>query len=357
MREALGERNFSSLFIKYLDRYFEDSYDGLDDKLNYAGFQTSVAWYPIYDDIRYRKDVKSLETLLTERWGWFVRHHATAGEWWNKVSVPVRYYLLCRAADRVSFGERYSSLPQAAFAPYEEVVGALVSLSKDTKARLDEAEEKEEAAREKQRIEKECAEKVGEISYSPPAILESRVLTGSEIQEIKMACVKELSQDQTTRRVAATIDEFAVFCELLAQPENRIKGRYANTRTEADMVNEMARVLTDLQDYTAYAKVRRAQAGESIVWKGKIRTIKLAKAPVGALEEAYAVVEQNASYYCRSREEIGKEIAKRQEQWRARVRVEAPSVRIAEAQKPGRGPERPVSEPEEQMPPTHYRSG
>jgi hypothetical protein len=75
------------------------------------------------------------------------------------------------------------------------------------------------------------------------------------------------------------------------------------------------------------------------------------------LEEAYAVVEQNASDYCRPREEIGKEIAKRQEQWRARVRVEAPSVRIAEAQKPGGGPERPVSEPEEPMPPTHYRSG
>ncbi len=39
-------------------------------------------------------------------------------------------------------------------APYEEVAGALVSLSKNTKALLDEAEEKEEAAREKQRIEK-----------------------------------------------------------------------------------------------------------------------------------------------------------------------------------------------------------
>jgi hypothetical protein len=116
------------------------------------------------------------------------------------------------------------------------------------------------------------------------------------------------------------------------------------------MVNEMARVLTDLQDYTAYAKVRRAQACESIVWKGKIRTIKLAKAAVGALEEAYAVVEQNASDYCRPREEIGKEIAQRQERWRARVSVEAPSV--AEAQKPGYGAER--AEPEEPMPPTHY---
>jgi hypothetical protein len=100
--------------------------------------------------------------------------------------------------------------------------------------------------------------------------------------------------------------------------------------------------------------VRREQAGESIVWKGKIRTIKLEKAPLGAFEEAYAVVEQNASCYCRPREEIEKEIAKRQEQWRARVSVEAPSVRIVK--RPGRAPERAVSEPEEPMPPTHYIS-
>jgi hypothetical protein len=122
------------------------------------------------------------------------------------------------------------------------------------------------------------------------------------------------------------------------------------------MVNEMARVLTDLQDYTAYAKVRRAQAGESIVWKGKIRTIKLAATPVGALEEAMAGIERHASDYTRSRGEIEEEIRKRQERWRVRVRVEAPSVRVAEAQKPGRAPEQPVSEPGESMPPTHYIS-
>jgi hypothetical protein len=68
MREVLGERTFSSLFIKYFDGYVAYSYDEFDDKLNWAGFQTSVFRYPIYDDIRYRKDVQSLEALLSERW-------------------------------------------------------------------------------------------------------------------------------------------------------------------------------------------------------------------------------------------------------------------------------------------------
>jgi hypothetical protein len=105
MREALRERKFSSLFIKYLDRYYEHSYDGLDDALYHAGFQTSVGRYPIYDDIRYRKDVQSLETLLSERWGWFVRHQSAAGEWWKKISAPVRYYLLCRAGSYLIWGK------------------------------------------------------------------------------------------------------------------------------------------------------------------------------------------------------------------------------------------------------------
>ena len=100
------------------------------------------------------------------------------------------------------------------------MLGALVSLSKDTKARLDEAEEIVEAARERQRIEKQCAERVRKISYSPPAFLEPRMLSGSEIQEVIIACVRDLSQDLNTFRVAATIDEavVAVLLQLASLP-------------------------------------------------------------------------------------------------------------------------------------------
>lgn len=41
MREALNKRWFSDIFIKHLDRYFANSYEELDERLNYAGFQTS----------------------------------------------------------------------------------------------------------------------------------------------------------------------------------------------------------------------------------------------------------------------------------------------------------------------------
>jgi hypothetical protein len=70
-----------NLFIKYLDGYSGYSYGELDDVLYNAEFQTFVWMNPIYDYIRYRKDVQSRETLLTERWGFFVRLHSTAGEW------------------------------------------------------------------------------------------------------------------------------------------------------------------------------------------------------------------------------------------------------------------------------------
>jgi hypothetical protein len=54
------------------------------------------------------------------------------------------------------------------------------------------------------------------------------------------------------------------------------------------------------------------------------------------------------------REKIRKEIEKRQEPWRQRVRVEAPSVRIAEKKAPSS--EERVPGPEEPMPPTQYTS-
>jgi hypothetical protein len=360
MREALGKRNFSSLFSKYLDGGVGYSYDEFDDTLDYRGFQKCIAWYPVYEDIRYRDDVQALEKLRTERWGWFVRNHSAAGEWWKKISTPIRYYLLCRAADRISSGDRYSSLPPAAFAPYEELVSALVSLSKDTKARLDEAEEKEASAIERQRIEEECAEEVGKISYGPPESLEARVLDTAQILAVLDACMKEIKQGpQVVKEVARTIDDFAQFCVLLAEPENHVKVKSAQyvekpgrSRTEIDMVNEMSRELVSLPKYTAYASVVGEKDGKAIVWKGKVRTIKLPGVAAEAFTQALEAIEKNGEPYTRPRGEIREEIARRQEPWRQRVRVEAPSVRVAEEKKAAS--EKGASGPEEPMPPTHY---
>jgi hypothetical protein len=356
MHTALGDTGFSSVFAKYLDSY---RYSDLDDRLYHRGFQTSIPSYTMCDDIRYRDDVQSLEKLVKERWNWFVRNHPAAGEWWKKLSALVRCYVLCRAADMISFGERYSSLPPAAFAPYEELVGALVALSKDTKARHDAAEEKEEAVRERQRIEEECAEKVGRISHSPPAVLEARVLDAAQIRAVRDVCIKVIKDGpKDVYETAATIDEFARFCVLLAQPENHIKVRSTQyvekpvrPRTEIDMVNEMAREFVNLPKYTAYARVVGEKDGKAIVWKGKVRTLELPGVAADAFYVASEAIQRNALPFSKPREEIRKEIEKRQEPWRRRVRVEAPSVRIAE--KKARSSEQSVPGPEEPMPPKY----
>jgi hypothetical protein len=348
MHNALGDNGFSSVFAKYLDSY---RYSDLDDRLYQRGFQTSISSYTMCDDIRYREDVRSLEKLVRERWSWFILYHFAAGENWKKLSAPVRCYVLCRAADRISFGERYSSLPLAAFAPYEERVGALVSLSNDTKARFDEAEEKEEAAKERKRIEEECAEKVARISYGPPESLGARVLDAAQIRTVRDACIEEIKYSpQAVYEVAGTIDEFAVFCELLAQPDNRIKARHINTRAEADMVNEMARVLTSIPKYTAYAKLVQEKTGEPIVWKGRVQPAKLSDVSAGAPETARLAIEKRALDYARPREEIREEIARRQQKWRRRVSVEAPSGATAE-KKPVDAPKQGVAPPDEEAPP------
>lgn len=267
---------------------------------------------------------------------------------------------MCRAADRISFGERYSSLPPSTFAPYEELVGALVWLSKDTKARLDEAEEKEAAVKERKRIEEECAEKVGRISYSPPAILDARALDAAQIMAVRNSCMEEIKHSpREVYEVARTIDEFARFCVLLAKPENHIKVRSAQyvekpvrSRAEIDMVNEISRELVNLPRYTAYARVVGEKDGKAIVWKGKVRTIELPGVAADAFYQASEAIERSALPYSKPREEIRKEIEKRQEPWRRRVRVEAPSVRVAEKKAPPA--KEGVPGPEEPMPPRFF---
>jgi hypothetical protein len=88
----------------------------------------------------------------------------------------------------------------------------------------------------------------------------------------------------------------------------------------------MARVLTGLPRHIAYARIVEEKGGEPIVWKGRIRTEKLADAPVEGADAARDAIEKNALRYCRGRQEIEQEIKGRQEKWR--VRAEAPSVHI-----------------------------
>jgi hypothetical protein len=161
--------------------------------------------------------------------------------------------------------------------------------------------------------------------------------------------MKELqASDEQIQKVAGTIDEFATFCGLLGRPENHImvpSGQYVErqvqTRTEADMVGEMARALTALPRHQAFVKVVQQSGGEQKVWKGKIRTAKLFDAPAGALGEAMKVVEGQAYLYCRPRGEIEEGIRRRQERWRQVI----PSRPQAQVQKAARPTGKPVEPP------------
>lgn len=139
-----------------------------------------------------------------------------------------------------------------------------------------------------------------------------------------------------------TVDLFVCFCDLLAQPENHIEvrtgqfvGKEYNTRLEADMVNEVSRLLTSLPKYTAYAKIVTESGGKAGVWKGKVRTLELTEVAADAAEKARAAIEANMFAYTRPREQIRAEIEQRQARWRQRVGAEAPPVRIGEKETGG----------------------
>lgn len=242
MAETLREMSFTSAFKKLfeLPSLFEN-----EEGMKESGFRTVVASCHIYEWIGDRDDVKALELLLSNRWDWFATEYKGAAATWRKFDACRRYYVLCRAADRLSFGEEYPTLPPSSPAN-EAVVEALVGLGRDTQERREEMEEREEAAKELGWIHWRCAEEVAKIGYAPPVVLEPRVLTFDQIQWVKQACVASLSQaDAQTQNVVATINEFVSFCELLRLPENHILvpsrqyiQKQVNTRLEQDMVNK-----------------------------------------------------------------------------------------------------------------------
>jgi hypothetical protein len=118
----------------------------------------------------------------------------------------------------------------------------------------------------------------------------------------------------------------------------RIRGQYIEkevpVRQESDMVNEMARVMTGLPRYTAYAKIVEENGGEASVWKGRIRTSKLDDVRDDAMDAARAAIEKNMLGYCRPRAQIREEIRLRQERWRRSGRQEPPPVQSGGGKKP-----------------------
>lgn len=259
---------------------------------------------------------------------------------WQELDEVTRTYLIIRACDIVRFGERVAKLtyPQPVIGGMSaEQVAQLIDVL--VTALREATVEKGRLAGERRHksIEEHVRSEVATLDRDIVTELLPRKLTETEIQRLKAACWRELSGCEPAVEMVRVIEKFVEFCELLARPENHIKvpsRRYVeksvNTRQESDMTNEMARVLTGLPKYTAYAKLLYETDGGQIVWKGKIQTLQL-KGEV-AEEEAKArraAIEQNSMQYLESRTLIEEEIRQRQERWRSRVIEEPPRTQSA----------------------------
>ncbi len=122
------------------------------------------------------------------------------------------------------------------------------------------------------------------------------------------------------------INQFAHFCDLLSKPENHIlkpTGQYVEKqspqRTVADMVGEMRGELTDLPNYTAYAKILQE--------KHKITTFELPeKLPISVITQTQQdILEQTHREYCQGREIIEREIREKQKAWQKESDEKPPS--------------------------------
>lgn len=106
-------------------------------------------------------------------------------------------------------------------------------------------------------------------------------------------------------------------CRELCKAENHIRtpsGQYIEVetplRTEADMVGEKVREITELSKYTAYAKI----FSSSGVWKGKIKTRPLPEKDT--LGFGGIPMDTRNSLLKKSRRKIRQEMQERQQNWR-----------------------------------------
>jgi hypothetical protein len=271
-----------------------------------------------------REGVQFLNTTLKNRWDWFSKKFPTATKQWLSSDEVSRSYLLVRACELVYFGEGIAdqTFPQPTFPGAQELVSSLVWLLKDTEDRIVEERQREidervrlEEAKKRKEIEKQCAEKMANISIAPLENLEPVVLSEREIKSLIEACLNEFGQaNQREWDVNATlnvIEEFVDFCLLLPKPENLLKTRTAQLvthRTYNDMEAEASWKLSRLSPYTA------------LVQNGKQGGVKIKTEELPKLR-----LQGKRLNYVKKRSDIEKEINQRQQMWRREVQVSTPS--------------------------------
>jgi hypothetical protein len=338
---------FLSVYLTYFNRpvsYWNKSRrEYLCDLEGEGGITLEVKPFEFVKQQDKREGVRFLKKLLDSQWDWFSQQYPAAASQWLNSDELVRVYLLSRVCDFVYLGECIANqnFPQPTFSGAKDLVLSLVSLLKDTEARLVEKKQREiderrrvEEAKKREEIKRKCAEEMANISIAPLENLDPVVLSENELKALKEACYNELyrtdQRDWDVNAVLKVIEEFVEFCLLLAKPENHIQvpssqyvEKQVNTRTYKDMQDEMAQELSKLPIHTAYIKVNRVKNGEHEVLIRKIKTLPLTQPRLqgGDLTELRSFMEDNTISlgYVKERVKIEEEIRLRQEKWRSQV--------------------------------------
>jgi hypothetical protein len=144
------------------------------------------------ESTNFRKDVVERKKVLQEQWGYLSRERPAAARTWEALDTVGRWYLLVRSCDWVMYGKEFAdkSFPDPSNSDYSGVVEALVWLFEEHEAELIKKLENAERAKEREHIEKYCADSVENIVVSPPEQLTPRVLDAGQIRAVRDACIE-----------------------------------------------------------------------------------------------------------------------------------------------------------------------
>jgi hypothetical protein len=309
------------------------------------------AWYKYCEEIweetvinklEQHSDTKLLGQLLTKSHSQLLRER-----WWTTQEQLVRLYLMSRACYLVRFcrGVADKAFPQPTIQGVSsDTVSSIVTsmadmLREEVLQQLDQ-ERQSALAKLQSEARGDLCQTMRNKSPRLPAHLACRELSENESEALKRACVAELLSrpDWDGQATLAVIEEFAHFCTLLNKPENHIKiytGQYVekqvNTRTYADMSNEMSQVLVGLERYSAYAKVLHEDKREQKVLTQKIKTLPMPPVRGGEAAERYLqrvrrdVWEETLrAGWVKERGKIEEEMRHRQRDWPSMALEEPP---------------------------------
>ena len=284
-----------------------------------------------------RNEVIFLNRIIEERWDWLASKHPKAAHHWKDFSWFTRKFLTFRACALVFYDQVYADevWPQPSMLGSSDVVAGFVDLIKDTEEmllrRIEFEREQKHGPEWRKYQEERLATELAKIIVLPPELLDPRVLTPDQIDRLAKACRIALSQIGHVLRV---LNDFVEFCELLAEPENRLyvktKQKYIERRPR-DMVDEMQYELLNLPRYMAMAKIIQEKDGEQTVVNEKIRTPIPPKLLREENESIKVAIKKRMirDGYMVSRREIDRRMYERAEPWRRRT-SDRPSPRHVE---------------------------